>query len=187
MYHCIVHTQLVILALGLTCIVWLNEKSLLRKYVEAHKADVAKILWQRPGSLASHTTLWSIGWGQGWSLRWVPSDLKTPSDWSALYCLGWRTACHSQSRQLCTYFDKGTRTAVVWSNSMKWGERQLTTLSDSATKHHPRLTCNTLTFCKQSGGQCQFIWNYIMTHSTSSSDSNFGVHISRNPASLSDI
>jgi hypothetical protein len=57
MFHCIVHTQLVILALGVTCIVGLNEKPLLRKYVETCEADGAKISWWRPGSLASYASL----------------------------------------------------------------------------------------------------------------------------------
>jgi hypothetical protein len=57
MFHCIVHTQLVVLALGVICIVGLNEKPLLRKYAEACEANVAKISWQRPGSLASHASL----------------------------------------------------------------------------------------------------------------------------------
>jgi hypothetical protein len=40
MFHCIARTQLVILTLGVTCIVGLNEK---QKYVEACEADTAKV------------------------------------------------------------------------------------------------------------------------------------------------
>jgi hypothetical protein len=39
MFHCIARTQLVILTLGVTCIVGLNEK---QKYVEARVADTAE-------------------------------------------------------------------------------------------------------------------------------------------------
>ena len=52
----------------------------------------------------SHASLWLVGWGQGWSSRWVSSNLNTPSDRSASCCLGcknndslcWAVDAHTQ-------------------------------------------------------------------------------------------
>ena len=35
-------------------------------------------------------SLWSVGWDQGWSLRWVSTNLQTPSCQLASCCLGWK-------------------------------------------------------------------------------------------------
>jgi hypothetical protein len=68
----------------MNCYLTDNENALI-KSAEARKADKAWNLRRRLASPASHGT---FGRGQGWSQRWVSTNLKTPSCWSASHCLG---------------------------------------------------------------------------------------------------